>query len=369
MNHTQMDWRRILTYAGAFIAFLIGSGFATGQEVVQYFSAYGWSGLAGILVVCLLFLYVGRVFVAAGHQQRMTNGGDIYRYLCGPVVGRFFDYFSIAFIYMSFIVMIGGTGATVAQQYAIAPWLGAVIMGLLVAITVICGLAKILNVLGKVGPLIVVLTIALGIMALLNHPDGLARVSTVMPELNLMKASSNWFFAAISYVGFCMLWLAGFMSLMGNAANDLKEVKRGAVLGAFGFSLAMLVIALGLMANIELVAGSMVPTLTLAASIHPFFATVFSVIVLAGIYTTAVPLLWQVAARFTDGKSTMFKLTTVVLTAVGVFVGLKIPFDRLVNLIYVINGYVGIVLLLFMLYHTVKRKQPVSTRPTVALGK
>ena len=29
---------RILCCGGAFIAFLIGSGFATGQEVLQYFS-------------------------------------------------------------------------------------------------------------------------------------------------------------------------------------------------------------------------------------------------------------------------------------------------------------------------------------------
>ena len=32
---------RVATYAGAFMAFLIGSGFATGQEVLQYFAAYG----------------------------------------------------------------------------------------------------------------------------------------------------------------------------------------------------------------------------------------------------------------------------------------------------------------------------------------
>ena len=44
MTNTHLHWGRVATYAGAFIAFLIGSGFATGQEVVQYFSAYGWQG-------------------------------------------------------------------------------------------------------------------------------------------------------------------------------------------------------------------------------------------------------------------------------------------------------------------------------------
>ena len=170
----------------------------------------------------------------------------------------------------------------------------------------------------------VLLTIALGLWGILKHPQGLSNVEATLAPLNLMKASSNWLFAALSYVGFCMLWLAGFMGLMGSSAKNLREVTSGAVLGAIGFSVALFIIALGLLANMEFIAGSMVPTLKLAASIHPMFATVFSVIVLAGIYTTAVPLLWQASARFTDGKSTGFKALTVVLTLIGVVVGLNV---------------------------------------------
>lgn len=40
-------WNRVLTYGGAIIAFLIGSGFATGQEILQYFTSYGYWGVFG----------------------------------------------------------------------------------------------------------------------------------------------------------------------------------------------------------------------------------------------------------------------------------------------------------------------------------
>lgn len=355
MEQAKVNIGRTLTYAGAFIAFLIGSGFATGQEVMQYFSSYGWMGIAGILVVFVLFLYVGWDFVVTGHQHKFYNSGDIYRHLCGKWIGSFFDYFSILFIYMSFIVMIGGTGATVEQQYGLSPWLGAIGMGIVVSGTVIFGLDRIVDVLGKIGPAIVVLTITLGFLAIAKNPEGLTTVDSIIPTLTLKTASSNWFLASLSYVGFCMLWLAGFMSLMGATAKNIKEVTSGAMLGALGFSVALAIITLGFMANIEFVAGSMVPTLKMADSIHPAFATIFSVIVLAGIYTTAVPLLWQASARFTDGKSMKFKVLTLVLMVIGVFVGLKVPFDQLVNVIYVISGYVGFILLLFMVISTYKR--------------
>lgn len=359
MTTSPLSIKRIITYAGAFIAFLIGSGFATGQEIMQYFSSYGWSGMVGIGVVFALFLYVGYEFVLTGYNERFKSSGEIYTHMCGKWVGIFFDYFSILFIYMSFVVMIGGAAATVEQQYQMAPWMGGVLMGVVSAITVVAGLGRVIDIVGKVGPVIVVLTISLGAWSLASSPESLSHAQAVIPTLveqkALLTASSNWFFAALSYVGFCMLWLAGFMSLMGSEAKNLKEIKIGSMLGAFGFSFALLIMALGFMANIEFLADSAVPTLKMANTIHSAFGIVFSLIVVAGIYTTAVPLLWQASARFTGGKGSRFVTATFVLAAIGIFIGLKVPFKDLINVIYVINGYVGFILLFFMVINTIKR--------------
>jgi uncharacterized membrane protein YkvI len=101
--------------------------------------------------------------------------------------------------------------------------------------------------------------------------------------------------------------------------------------------------------NIEQVAGSMIPSLILAANIHPLMAIAFTLLVSVGIYTTAVPLLWTVVVRVTEENTRRFQILTFVLAVIGVIIGLKVPFDRLVNIIYVINGYVGILLLAFMI--------------------
>ena len=141
---------------------------------------------------------------------------------------------------------------------------------------------------------------------------------------------------------------------MGASSKSKKESMLGAGIGALAFSISLIIITFGILANIETLSGTMVPNLALANMIHPLLGTIFSLIVVAGIYTTAVPLLWQTVARFSEEKTQKFKTLTLVLAAVGVFVGLLIPFDKLVNMIYVINGYVGIILLAFMLVKTIK---------------
>jgi uncharacterized membrane protein YkvI len=363
MEPQNMNIKQVVIYAGAFIAFLVGSGFATGQEIMQYFVAYGYMGILGALVVFFLFLYVGVSFVVAGNKNKFPIRNDIYTYYCGKTIGTFYDYFSTVFIYMSFIVMIGGAGATLQQQYGLPTYVGCIGMAVLASATVILGLNKIVDVIGSIGPVIAIMAIGLGIAGILMNPEGLQRAPQIIPQLNLLKASTNWLYAAGSYVGFCMLWLAAFMSSIGAEAKSRKDAVWGTIFGAMGFSIAVILVALGLMANLELVAGSMIPSLILASRIHPSLAIIFSLLVVAGIFTTSVPLLWTVCARVADEESRRFKILTLVLSIIATIIGLKIRFDRLVNIIYVINGYVGILLLALMIAKDLKVLKSNSKEP------
>ena len=253
--------------------------------------------------------------------------------------------------------MIAVAGSTLYLQYPLPFYVSWIIISMLSSGTVIFGLGKIVDVIGKIGPVIVVMSILLGLSAIIKNPAGLSKADEVIPTLNLMKASTNWLFAAGSYVGFCMLWLAAFMASMGATSNSRKEAALGAIFGAAAFSVAIIIVALGLMANIEQVSGSMIPSLILAGNIHPYVAVLFSLTVVAGIYTTAVPLLWTVSSRISDEKTKKFKIITIVLAVIGTIIGLKVPFDRLVNIIYVINGYIGILLLILMIIKSIKTKK------------
>lgn len=353
--------KTVITFAGAVVAFLIGSGFATGQEVLQYFASYGYWGIAGAILTLVLLVYVCSSFLIVGHRENFEKGSDIYKYYCGNKLGVFFDYFSTFFCFLSFTVMVAGAGATLNQHYELPVYVGGILIAILALLTVLMGLSRIVDIIGKIGPVIVVISILLGLVSIFQNFSNL-RPDVVLPALErleasktLMKASTNWGFAAFSYVGFCMLWLAGFLAAMGTKAKSEKEASLGGIYGACAFAIAVIIVALGLLGCIEIVAGSQIPMLHLAKNIHPALATVFAVIIMAGIYTTAVPLLWNVSSRFTKDGSKNFKILTIVLACIGAFIGLVLPFDKLVNVVYVINGYVGAILLFIMFGRSIIR--------------
>ena len=102
------------------------------------------------------------------------------------------------------------------------------------------------------------------------------------------------------------------------------------------------------MCNIELIHNAQVPSLVLAEKINPILAGVFVVIVLMGIFSTAVPLLWMLGHKAGPDKTKKFNITTVILVLAALILSV-LPFTVLVNKVYGLSGYVGIFAMAFTL--------------------
>ena len=369
-DNNALSWKRVLILAGAVIAFQIGSGFATGQEIIQYYTAYGVEGLLTLAVFFVTFLYYNFNFAKAGTEEHFEKANDIYKFYCGKYVGTFCDYYSTIFCYMSFWVMVGGAASTLHQEYGLPLWIGAVILVALTAITVAGGLDFLVDAIGIVGPIIVVICIIIGIITLIRDGSDIqAGLDTIANGTyvgakdgqTIHNAGANWLISGLSYSGFALLWFASFMTALGSK-NTKKNLYYGIIGGTIAVSIAISLISFAQIANINTpnAAGNIyvwdaaIPNLILAMKIWRPFSAIFAVIVFAGIYTSAVPLLYNPASRFAKEGTPKFKILTIVLAVIGLIVGLFLPFKMLVNYIYVLNGYVGAVLIIFMIWKNIK---------------
>lgn len=327
----KVNWKRVTILAGAIIAFTIGSGFATGQEIVQYYTAYGMNTLSVLAVFTIAFLYYNFSFVNAGAEEKFAKANDIYKYYCGKTLGTFFDYYSTVFCYMSLWVMVGGAGKNLNEAYGLPLWVGAVILIILAVITVVGGLNSLVDAIGIVGPAIVVLCIAIGLVTFVrdagNIPAGLEAIKTGALEgakagETMKNAGPTWLASGLSYAGFVLLWFASFTSALA-IKNDKKELQYGIVGGTIALAIAIIVVSFAQIANINTGSNGLyvwnagIPNLILANSIVPIFSKIFAVVVFAGIYTTAVPLLYNPVSRFSEEGTSKFKILTIILAALS----------------------------------------------------
>ena len=83
-----------------------------------------------------------------------------------------------------------------------------------------------------------------------------------------------------------------FLAAIGKEERNPKDAQYGTIMGVLVLTLAVLIVGSALIKNIDLVGASQIPLLLILHQSSPFLATVFSVVIFAGIYTTACPLLW-----------------------------------------------------------------------------
>lgn len=222
---------------------------------MQYYVAFGFHGIATILLVFTLLAYAGARLVATGHREHFKRGSDVFAYYCSPVLGRFFDWFITFAIYMSFVVILAGAGAAMAQQFGLPAGAGVAITALLSCVTVIGGFGRMLKVLGNLGPVIIAMVFAVAVVGLARGAGNLAEADRAIASMQLLRAADFWWLSAVSYVGISMIWLTTFLTRLGAEAEDGRRVTRGIVLGTAVFFSGVLVMTLAMMGNISALQG------------------------------------------------------------------------------------------------------------------
>jgi len=340
---------RIISISGAYIALLIGGAFATGQEAMQFFVAFGTKGFFGLIICGLVMIYTCYSLLKAGKNNNLKTNEDVFRYFCGKWLGIFMTWYTIIMIVAVYGVMLGGVGATLNQAYGIPVIVGSSLMACFTILTLLLGLNKILKVLGFIGPVIIILTITIAVTSLFYDSIGINEGVKLTSSLNILKASENWLFSAILYSVFSLPGLYGFLPLVGRSLKSNFEAISISFFGPIFFIGAMTVVVVALIGNIDLLFNKEVPILILATKALPIYGSIFALVIFMGIYTTVTPLIWTVCRRFFEERTKNFNLLSISLTLICLLVGNLLPFGQLINLIYPSIGYVGLILIICLI--------------------
>ena len=229
------------------------------------------------------------------------------------------------FFFCSFVIMLSGAGASINQYYGISKNLGSLILAIITLCSVLLGINKVISILGNIGPIIAVISIGVGIVTISRNIDSFCMANEIIGTLNLTKAVDNWWMTAIIYSGLNLVIATPFLVGVGATATNKTNCIWGGILGGIVFMIAAMTLNMGIMSDIQNTYITEIPTLYMAKNIGPIVGIMFSFMLIAGIYTTAVPLLWSVCDSFSQEKTTKFTLIALFCTFLG-FIGSMLPF-------------------------------------------
>ena len=349
-NDRKIYWLTAIKLSGAFVATIIGSGFASGQELVQFFTVYGIAGAVGAIIVSfVIYVVFSTELFRVGKVMASNRHTAFFTIYFGEKIGTILDWFCVFYIYGVFFIMLSGAGATLNQYFDIPNTVGSVAMAIICGITVLLGLKRLVDVMGTIGPILIITTIIIGLYALVKNIEGISTVEQVLPSMNFMKIAPSFFIAGVLYPCFSFLTLTPVLPSMSSHSPNKKTSSVAAIIGCLAFHLALMALVFAMLANLNVLNGKMVPNIALASIMDEKVALAFSVMILLAIYSSACPMMWGTVSKlFKNEKSLKYRLGTVCLIIGGMIVSHFFPLDILINFIYGLTGYVGAVVMAAM---------------------
>lgn len=217
--------KRILLIASAFIGVIVGAGFASGQEVLQYFTSFGILGTLGAIITTALFAYVGMMLVWLGSKfdtdsHKVVIHNITGKSLFGKLLGWIIDLVIIFTLFGVGVVMIAGAGSNLNQQFGVPSLVGTLLMTVLIILAGMLKVEGVVKVIGNITPFLIIFILIISIYSFLTTNVPFSELNTISDA----KPSTlpNWFVAGINYASFNTAVGASMAIVMGGAEKIQK---------------------------------------------------------------------------------------------------------------------------------------------------
>lgn len=324
------------------MAWVMGSGFATGQEILQFFAGFGYWGYAGIVINIFGFAAVGLTLVRTGFLNRNDENFDQLEYYCGKRLGKFYSWLIPVMLIPTLSVLISGAGATLSEYCGINHHVGAALMASMVLVSYLLGFQRFVRIVSMISPLIIMFILIVGITVVCRDFGAVSYVPSYAEELATVKNSPSWAISAVLYISLTFIGGSNYYTALGTTGTDEKELRIGVLAGAGAVIAAISVIVTAMLCNAGSIVQLDIPNLYLAGRAAPALSGIFSVMLILGIFSACSAMMWTVCSKFTTEGTRNSRIFAVYITA-AVFVMGMFSFSGLISILYPFIGYVGLV--------------------------
>jgi len=345
--------KAVIKYAGAFIAWVVGSGFATGQEALQFFSSYGYMSYGVLLINFIGFLFLGQVLLITGYEHKNVVSFNHFKYFCGEKIGAAYSGLIPFTLILIMPVLLSGAGSTLNEYYGVNRYLGSAVMAVLVLATYLIGFERLVKIISAIGPAIIIFSLLVGTISIANDYGSFAEVPKYRYQLSKLQTAPHWTISAVLYLSLNFLSGSVYFTELGKSADKRNDAKYGALFGALAIILKIAIMNTAILLNAENISTLAIPVLYLARKISYILGAVFSLVLILGMFSSCSAMLWSICSRFTRGGKRGNRIFAVSITIIA-FVLSLFSFGELIGVFYPIVGYVGLIFIGSVIYKGIK---------------
>ncbi len=316
------------------IGAVIGAGFASGQEIWQFFCIYGPRAWLGVAVTIGIFYGLLSLLSNLSRKHKIYSYDRLIEHMAGPVVGSVFKHLFALFLWSGLTIMLAGSTVLANSAFAVPGW-----------------------------P-VTILTAAAVFLVTYHRTSGLAKANELlMPFLIFMLGfffikslaipgslapmpvnTASWGLSAVLYVAFNSAVLLVVTPSLVRQVDDSAAIK-GTAYACAGLGVLLIAIVYMMQKYWSLVHSSEMPMLVIAQHLIPALPWLYTTLLWIALITTAFASALGIAQYLDRYSSRPNRWMVIILAASSVLA--QQGFAKLVGLLYPAMGYLCLTFYVF----------------------
>lgn len=334
------DWAAAFQIAAVYVGTVVGAGFATGKEIVEFFSRFGFFGFISILMSGYLLVILGSKLMRIAAHINAKSYQEFNNYLFGKWPGRVINFFMLFMLLGVSAVMLSGAGAVFEEQLGLPKNLGVFLTIFFSFLVMLVGTKALFAVNTFVVPLMIIFSLVLMIFSV--------RIPNFLDQfLHIPHADDGWK-SVLAPFSYAALNLGLSQAVLVPIANEVKDdwtIKWGGILG--GAALTLILISshftLIMLPNLELY---QIPMAIIMKNLAPFLYWIYVLVIYGEIFTSVIGNVFGLDRQLQQYKSVPTLVSITAIFTICYVISL-VDYGKLLSYLYPFFGY--ICLLFFVL--------------------
>jgi uncharacterized membrane protein YkvI len=335
------NWSAAFQVAAVYVGTVVGAGFATGKEIVEFFSRFGFFGLISILMCGYLLVMIGSKLMRISVQIGAKSYQEFNEFLFGKWIGMGINLFMLVMLLGVCAVMLSGAGAVFEEQLGLPKNLGIFLTIFLSILVMVIGTKGLFVVNTIVVPLMISFSLILMILSV-SMPHFLNQL------FYIPHANDGWKVVAAPFT-YSALNLALAQAVLVPIATEIDDdwtVKWGGIIGGILLTIILLAghFTLIMLPDFE---KYQIPMAVIMKNLASGFHWVFVLVIYGEIFSSVIGDVYGL-----DRQLKQYIEIPSIISVSGIFVISyflsRIDYGRLLSYLYPSFGYVSLIFLVLL---------------------
>jgi uncharacterized membrane protein YkvI len=335
------DWTQAFQIAAVYVGTVVGAGFATGKEIVEFFSRFGFFGLISILMSGYLFIALGSKLMRMAAHIDAQSYQEFNEYLFGKWPSRVINVFMLFMLLGVSAVMLSGAGAVFEEQLGLPKAVGVFLTIFLSFLVMLVGTKGLFAVNTFVVPVMITFSIILMLYSV--------QMPHFIDQLLFVPHAEDGWKSVIAPFSYVALNLGLSQAVLVPIATEVKDdwtIKWGGILG--GSALTLILIAnhftLIMLPNLQMYN---IPMAIVMKNLAPFFYWIFVLVIYGEIFTSVIGNVFGLDRQLKQYLPLSTMVSVTLIFVVSYLISL-VNYGTLLSYLYPLFGYVCMIFFILL---------------------